>query len=412
MICLFVIGVLLFPAATPSAEDTEEHVISIEELPGGAVSPGGASSFQFEYELHGERVLFREWTGPNDIRVMSEDLSTLHVIVLPSESFEVSDARWSHGGSIIVLGTNGTGGDDTLLVYKAPLYEHNSSSLPRETIPLATIDAVALLAGDNILAIAGRDFNGTSFVLILEMGSKRILEEHKVYDNLTVQAFGNIETNLYAVDVMGGSSIFNTSQWNYEERVGPIVGPCQFSVLRTNLPWTSGGVNGRLVVREFLLLNKTVTYDVDIPPVQASTYIRNDFTSNVIVASPNGKGGSKIQVLHDYNGSFELGAEIDTDMTVTSMMLTPGESSVFGVGFSNGVFKMYNVSDYTLVDIEEPFPGPDQDPGPGPDGIPGLMDDPNRNKDMMYLSYGIVIVLIVVISLWWVVKVKNPKMRS
>ena len=348
-------------------------------------------------------MLFWGWTGPNDIRVLSENLTTLHIVNLPWEGFEVRDVKWSHGGSIIVLGSNGTEGEDTLLMYKAPLFEWNSSNLPRETIPLVTIDAVSLLAGDNILAVAGRDINGTSSVIILETVSKRIRSEHKIHNNMTVQVMGNIGMYLHAIDVGGGSTVFNTSHWAFEERIEPSVGPCQFSVVRTNLPWTSGGLNGRLVVRENFQLNSTVTYDVDIPPVQASTYIRNNFTSNVIVASPNGEGGSKIQVLHDYNGSFEVGPEIDSDMTVTSMMLTPGEVDEFGVGYSNGVFKRYKVTDNILIHYKEPDPEPDSTPGPGPD------DEPPKYTDTTVLLSSAIIILIVVISIWWILKVRAPK---
>jgi len=377
--------------------------MELVELPGGVVSPGGASSFRFEYEHNGERLLFWGWTGPNDIRVMGEDLTTLHIIDLPWESFEVSDVKWSHGGSILVLGSNSTEGDDTLLVFKGPLLEWNSSYLPREIIPLVTIDAVSLLAGDNILAVAGRDINGTSCVIFQERVSRIIRSEHEIYDNLTIQTMGNIGMYVHAIDVEGGSAVFNTSNWAFEERVEPSVGPCQFSVLRTNLPWTSGGLNGRLVVRENFQLNMTITYDVEIPPVQASTYIKNDITSNLIVASPNGKGGSKIQVLHDYNGSFEVGLEIDTDMTVTSMMLPQGEQFEFGVGFSNGVFKRYKVTEDVIIHNKEPDPKPE--PGPGPDSE----DGPPKYTDPMILLSSAVIILIVIISMWWILKVRTSK---
>jgi len=406
VICIIVIGVLQLPVATSDTVVTKEHVITLEELPGGVVSPGGASNFRFEYELHGDRVLFWGWTGPNDVRVMSKDLTTLHIIELPWEGFEVREAKWSHGGSIVVLGSNGTGGDDELLVFRGSLFEYNASFLPREAIPLVTIDTACLLAGDNILAIAGRDINGTSRVIFLETVSKRIRSEHEMYDDLTVQYIGNHELYLYAIDVQGGSTVFNTSQWSFEDRIEPIVGPCQFSVVRTNLPLTFGGVNGRLVVREYFMLNQTVTFDVDISPVQASTYIRINVTSNVIVASPNGKGGSKIQVLHDYNGSHEVGPEIDTEMTVTSMMaLHEGETGVFGVGFSNGVFKWYEVSDFDIFHYEEPDPDPEPEPIPEP----RQEDPPPKYTDPMILLSSAVIILIVVISIWWILKVRDPK---
>ncbi len=163
LIILLLLSVLLVPVSSQDPEPNIEYILGMNELPGGIVSPGGASSFRFEYEHNGERLLFWGWTGPNDIRVMGEDLTTLHIIDLPSESFDVRDAKWSHGGSIIVLGNNGTGAEDTLLVYRTPLFEQNPTFLPREAIPLVTIDAASPATADSSLCLYGVPSGQTAY---------------------------------------------------------------------------------------------------------------------------------------------------------------------------------------------------------------------------------------------------------
>ncbi|MCK5414963.1 MAG: hypothetical protein KAJ35_06250, partial [Thermoplasmata archaeon] len=138
-----------------------------------------------------------------------------------------------------------------------------------------------------------------------------------------------------------------------------------FHRLRTNHPWTVGGEDGRVLLKKDFLLNRTFDMTFDVP-AQAACWLKANLTNNVIIAFPKAGGGSKIQAYHDWNGSYELGDELETEGTVTTMVsvLTVRTDfvnhNVISVGFSNGEFKQYNVTD-SLEFI--PIIPPDQDDG-------------------------------------------------
>jgi hypothetical protein len=350
LMSLLISTTLLTTSAATITGWEEEYHYSLEELPGGAVSPGGAIDFRFEYSSDGERLLFKGWTGPNDIRVMDEDLTHIKTIDLPTENFQVNDAHWGDRGSIIVWGNNGSGLGDDLLVYKVPDLELDASFLPREAIPLVTIDSAMLLAGELIMMVAGRADNGTSMIISLEIQTDSILTNHTVYGNLTIEATAVMSHQFVALDVEGGATLIDTTRWTYDDRIVDIDGPFSFARLRTNHPWTVGGEDGHVLMKKDFLLNQTfdMTYEV---PAQAACWLKANLTNSVIIALPKAGGGSKIQGYHDRNGSFELGDELETEGTVTTMVSVVSVRSdfykhtVISVGFASGEFKQYNIAD-------------------------------------------------------------------
>ena len=398
---LLVTALLLTTSAAPELEFEEEFDIWIEELPGGAVSPGGAIDFRFEYSYDGERLLFWGWTGPNDIRVMDRDLTLIKGIELPTEDWEVHGARWDHLGSVIVWGHNGTGPDDTLLVYQYPDLELDTSFLPREVIPISTIDSAMLLADGLIMVVVGRDENGTSQIITLETRTDSVRSTHNVHGNLTIQTTGVLGDKFIALDVEGGATTISTYDWTYHDRIVDIEGPYAFARLRTNHPWILGGQNGRVLIKEDYMLNRTFDMTFDVP-AQAACWVKSSLANNFIVALPKAGGGSIIQVYHDRNGSIELGGELETKGTVTTMYsvirvrFDPERDSVISVGFGNGEFKQYNVtSDLQLTPIYPPDPG-DKDDGDGD----GKWQSDNRR----YIPGTVILIVVAVLAVRYYLK--------
>ena len=103
----------------------------------------------------------------------------------------------------------------------------------------------------------------------------------------------------------------------------------------------------------------------------------------IVVASPTDDGPSRIQVLYDHNGPFELWAEVETNGTITTVMTDPTVWNAFTVGFSNGVIKMYNVTDDILLHTVIP-------------------DDPDRNPRNILMDWtiGLAVVAAIVLIVW------------
>ena len=361
---LLVIMFLVLPTSVPSTGKglvftLRSYEIKMEELPGGAESPGGASSFQFEYEVYGERMLSWGWTGPNDVRVMTPNFETQKRINVP-EGFEVNGTRWSDASSVIVWGNYGTGQGDDLLVYKVPSLELDPSFMPREVIPLETFDAVTLLAGDFILVVAGRSEAGTSQVAIIETQTQDVLGVSDHHDNLTVQSLEATGPKLLVLDVEGGATIIETGFWTESDRIEPIQGPFSNTIVFQNLPWVFCGETGQVVLVKYNEA-ESIEFKMDDPPVLAACSVFNNESHNVVVATPRAGGGSFIQVFHNFTGEYEVGIELETEGTVTTIMLFPSESTNITVGFSNGVIKRYNLWDEKEYDVYDPMADKDHE---------------------------------------------------
>ena len=361
---LLVIMLLILPTSVPSAGKElvftlRSHDIRMEELPGGAESPGGASSFRFEYAVNGERLLFWGWTGPDDVRVMTQDFETEKRIDIPV-GFEVQGTRWSSASSVVVWGNNGTGQGDDLLVYQVPSLELDPSFLPREVIPLKTIDALTLLAGDLILVVAGRSEVGTSQVVIIETETQDIIGVHDHHDNLTVQSLECAGPQLLVLDEEGGATIIETGSWTEYERLEPIQGPFSNTIVYPNLPWVFCGESGQVVVVKYNEA-ESLEFKMDTSPALAACHVYSNVTQNIVVATPKAGGGSIIHVYNNFTGEYELGLEVETEGTVTTIMPYPTGSNNITVGFSNGVVKRYNLWDEMEYDVFDPQKDSDQD---------------------------------------------------
>lgn len=400
LVSVLVISLLL---PTPVAAHHEYEVkweIRIEELPLVAVSPGGASDFRYEYSFDGERLLFRGWEGPNDIRVMDRNLTLVKEIELPTEDFKVQGARWDYDGNVIVWGQNETGNNGTILVYRQPDLELDTDFMPREVIPLSTIDSVMLLASGYILMVVGRDASGTSQIVALETRTDSVRSTHDVHGNLSIQMTGLISAHFIALDVEGGATMISTYNWTYHDRIVDIEGPYSFARLRTNHPWMVGGQNGHVLIKEDYMVNRTFDMTFDEPAL-AATWLMASNVNNYVVALPRAGGGSVIKVYHDRNGTFELGDEMETEGTVTTMYAVtrlgvyPSKVLAISVGFAHGEFREYNVTndrqEIPILHLPEPVEMDDEKEGNSWKG----MLDPDWNK--VIPSTAIIVVLVVVI---------------
>ncbi len=349
---------LVLPTSVPSTGKElvftlRSYEIKMEELPGGAESPGGASSFRFEYAVNGKWLLFWGWTGPDDVRVMTQAFETEKRIDIPV-GFEVQGARLSQASSVIVWGSNGTGQGDEILVYQVPSLELDPSFMPREVIPLETIDAVTLLAADLILVVAGRSEVGTSQVVIIETETQDVISVSDHHDNLTVQSLECAGPQLLALDEEGGATVIETGFWTESERLEPIQGPFSNTIVFPNLPWVFCGESGEVVLVKYGEV-KSLEFKMDTSPALAACPVRTNATHNIVVATPKAGGGSIMHVLNNFTGEYEIGAEVETEGTVTTIMRHPVESRNITVGFSNGVIKRYNLWDELEYDVYDPM---------------------------------------------------------
>ena len=131
-----------------------------------------------------------------------------------STTFQVKGAVWSDNEDCVaVWGREDGVSRDDLRIYMSPSYELNDTIAPRDEVPLETIDAVRFFAFDDILAIGGRDTNGTSRLLVFEVGPLSLHRDYIHGDNVTIISIHSDFIDLICVDASGSVSVFQTTKF-------------------------------------------------------------------------------------------------------------------------------------------------------------------------------------------------------
>jgi hypothetical protein len=344
VIACLVVTMMLAP---PAGGDVSNQYVTVDivEGPEWRETGGGGQDLGLDFHPGGSRLLLVGYGAPGEVRVTDTELGTVAVIDLPEEDLEVRGALWSSGkGRVLVWGSSPGEANDSLLVYVPPHYTLNTTMVPREEVPLARIDAARFLAGDRILAVAGRDVNGTSRLLILEVGPFRL---HRSYDfpgNATVVSIGTDNRTMLVLDDGGHLRPYRTTDWSPDGdpiELGDVPTASSYVIVGT---WAVGDASGQLTLVDGLRTDRRATLALGMGPVQAVSYGHSE-ESAFLVAIPGEDGGSVLQViqLREWEGPLEARSEkaISAPGEVTSMAVDPATPGGVLVGFADGSLRRY-----------------------------------------------------------------------
>ena len=175
---LALLGLLLLSSgAVPggtAADDTAELLHVADWRDGGHQG----ADLTVDISADGSRLLLVGYAAPDDVRVTDRDLVPVAVLEPGPGPFDVKGAAWSAtDGSALVWGRAAGGDRDVILAYEAPTYALNGSYGASDYGGLVQVDAVCTFAMGLILAVAGRDANGTSMVNVLETASMAVMRQ-------------------------------------------------------------------------------------------------------------------------------------------------------------------------------------------------------------------------------------------
>jgi len=193
-------------------------------LPGAS---GGAVALAWDWD--GSRLLVME-LGAQGLRahILGADLADQGALVPVELVWTPRGASWSDTGRwVLVWGSTGGGGEDILLAWNATSLNGTGNPLPPSSeLGLPRIDAAALLAGERILVVAGRDQNGTSRVrmyeLAYELNPFRLHRDNAFPGNASVLDMAILGSDLVFVGSSGDIVIYDTKEWT-QSWVGQVV---------------------------------------------------------------------------------------------------------------------------------------------------------------------------------------------
>ena len=301
---------------------------------------------------NGSLLLLVGYVRSDDVRVVDRNMTTIAVLEDGSSTFHVKGAVWSDSEEFIAVWGREVGASrDDLRIYMSPSYEINDTIVPRDEVPLVTIDSVRFIGYDEILAVGGRDTNGTSHLLIFEVGPLSLLKDYVSLKNVRILSIHSDTRDLIFVDSTGGVLVFNTTYWTPAERFDTLSGEptCVSIDVPQTTAWIVGDENGMMTIWRYEL-RPFLNISLDRGPVQGVSF-GHDKHYRLIYAMPSGDGGSRIQTRFV---CFELGNvsdEVVTESPVTWMVPDPLVEGGIVVGFEDGSLRTY------WIELVEP-PGP------------------------------------------------------
>jgi hypothetical protein len=341
---------LVLVASIASADGPEWDDVELVEL-GKWQDPGGYGPIvQIDQTSDGDRLLVLASGSPDRIRITDRDLDTLAVLEPPHEDPLIEGAHWTDSGDWVYAWGSAEGVDhDLLWMWNTTDYRPSDWLFENYTTPLQRLYSAVFMPGDEILALAGRDDNGTSRVLIVETHTSDVRRDYPWEDNATVVRVGTDMMVVICLDERGTISTVGGSDWTSTVDLGGNdVAPSSDTLgLRDRLPWLVGYEDGGVSMWGGNPPVHERSTDFGDGPVQGLSWAMTDSFHYYMVAVPSASGGSVLSAyFYHLNEYPDYPASVPVEFTapVTYML---GDIMVAGqvwIGFQDGTVRLMNAS--------------------------------------------------------------------
>ncbi len=345
IICLMIL--VLAPASVigespPNFADLEVDQVWKDPAEGGA-------NLSVMFSGDGMKMLLSGYGTPNELRIMGRDMTTITVLEPPADDYIVKGSGWSTTDKwVFVFGRAAGDVNDTFWVYTVHSIGPARDLFENGTLPLSALDSALFMAEDAILAIGGRDGNGSSRLLIFETDPVSLIRDIPSPGDSAISWMGSNGMDLILFDAGGHVTVFSTTDWQEKSLYeGESLPPTDVDVttLPRGDPWLSSYADGTI----------RYWFDPEAPPeissneypgaIQALAW--SDKEEVYVVAVKDPEGGSELICLQYHNGSMpdeRISDIVDTATVVTDIARHPLDPSVIIVGFEDGSIARYHLT--------------------------------------------------------------------
>ncbi len=375
------VAVVLMALAVPPQGVDAYYVVKITE-DGPSLPPSdGSSSMTFESSPEGTYYLITGYGEAGEFRVLDSDMSTVRVIEPPEDGFVMKGCTFSDWGARLLVWGRASGDDnDTVRFYDGDSDSYLDDLLVNVTVPLVTIDHARIIAGERVLLAAGRDVNGTSTVLFIEVATGTVISRHEVPGDRTV-LHSDVNLNLLPViDVRGGVLWIESSAWTLNGTEPPLGSILTVYEAHDKRNWDLGTEDGGVLVRSWSDGGSVHQHQLAGEPVQGTvSQTLEGGHKFVVTARPGEGGGSILEVWFAEKDPWKLVREDTTEKAVSFIHIVPGQDMGYIVGYEDGSVVQY------IVDIKWVWPEED-----------AFYEDP-----AFYVISGTLVVLVILLAWWW-----------
>ena len=350
VVCLLLASLALFPA--PSPGDTflydPERDAFIEEV-ASWTDPGGAGAdLLFNLSSDGSMILLRGYGSPNELRVVDLDMGTIAVLPRIELPHEVRGFTWSELDQWIVAWSRPEGGgSDFLQVFDVPSFRPNGSVPWVDAIDLVEIDLLTVVAFDDIVMVAGRDANGTSVLLLVEVEAARVHKRFVWQGNHTIIAACSNGRETVIADSGGNLVMMAGFEWDLQRRYENAFadGPLSWYI-PIDMQWVFGDSIGRVVMSHDSPFYNQFNITVGEGPVTGVSWTEGRLW-DFMAAFLRPGGGSRLVGWQLIGEGFEGGplelCHLDVAGNVTMMRPDPRVWGRVLVAFDNGTLSIYRL---------------------------------------------------------------------
>ena len=348
---------LLFLPPIGSAHIEPWYEVGITEVDHWEDPLGVGSDLMFDISYDGSRLALVSTEDPDEISIVDRELETLATLHPPGENATINGVQWSDGSRWVAAWGRAEDMDsDFFQVWDVPTYKPTDAPFANATSSLPIISATRFLADDMILAIAGRDANGTSRLLIVETSNMNVHRNVTWEANTTILFLRSDGINLYCVDELGTITSISGMDWMLKDTyIGLSARPTAFALNRVKRGyWLMGYENGSTFFWGGIPFRPMGVNEFGDGPVESLARIFPSLEDYFLVATPRDGGGSTIQALKYIANVTTLhpSNRIETEASVTMMQPDPLNPGNVVIGFSDGSLTFYNM---TLVPDNPPM---------------------------------------------------------
>ncbi len=303
--------------------------------------PGGnGADLGLRISPGGDRLLLFGYGAPGEVRITDLDTSDPSIIEFPVPEFHAWGCDWSMSGNqVVVWGEDGNG--PRILIFDTDTEKPIDSALWVDRVELAEITMVHFLADDIIVAVAGRDANGTSRLIFLEINQTSIRWNHVWEGNGTILTLEDNGGDVLILDSTETLTMLGGQNWNeFVRRPGALKGGPTAWSMPYAMPWIVGDASGRVVTASYPLEAPFVNISVGDGPVLGVAWTPIRY-SDFIAATGTHGGGSHLSAWQVSSsppfitGEWEM-CSMEMDERVTMISPYPGSNNTVYVAAEDG----------------------------------------------------------------------------
>jgi hypothetical protein len=367
---------------------------------------GEGDYLSFKFNNRGSLILLRGYASLHDIRVVNRTMNTLAVLDLPFDKETVNGAEWSSTDRYLVAwGQPKEMEGSPIVIYDVPSFKKSKElDLGWITDRVLFVSSVEFLNGDDILAVGGSDGEVHSIV-ILDLGKKKILEEHLFPGGNEITEIHRDGEDLMAIFSNGAVITLSSPDWNIDRTGISMHGLVVTSDVHGEWGWLAIAEHQNLSV--FTGDPREPVFEIGGPPGTLYAVAWTLVDGDMVFAMVRPYGGTSIQLWQTRDRPGLEGVQPITQINTTKLCVflagDPAHPGLIAAGFADGTFALYSLNLTPYPPPPEELVGEDIGPINGT-GNPGNGEAaPRPLSDYAYIiglvvAIGGLIVLLVVLK--------------